>query len=416
MSSLEFIKRSQDLVCQFWPQELGLKYVASNIHKYGEAYIKRVFKVTKEDILPVHDDFDDVNWDEDLLELILNESIESIEFVIGNLIGEYYLLKNDIFDFEQKFYLHKDLKITHKTFLANRNISVLNRIDTLIDDDIYIGGNHDNAIPASEFQKLLKSFPTTTEMFKYANKRVGAILENYVELKRDYVGEYDKYMNSRLNHPFSLENKKMEIEIFENEYLKYLYIKEKLEKMLSEEEQFSEKDWQDEIAKIVTLIFPKYYTFVDEVTITTDEGNKRPDFIFVDTQGHIDVVEIKKSHNIPIISKSEYRKNYTPSKELTGTIMQTEKYLYHLNRTTINSENKIKAKLLEKKGIDMDIKIRNPQGVLILGRSNELNENQIRDYEIIKRKYKNMIDVISYDDLINRLDMLLKHFQFEVLQ
>ncbi|MCB8472607.1 Shedu anti-phage system protein SduA domain-containing protein, partial [Enterococcus faecalis] len=76
----------------------------------------------------------------------------------------------------------------------------------------------------------------------------------------------------------------------------------------------------------------------------------------------------------------------------------------------------IKAKLLEKKGIDMDIKIRNPQGILILGRSNELNENQIRDYEIIKRKYKNMIDVISYDDLINRLDMLLKHFKFEVRQ
>ncbi|EIR8763021.1 DUF4263 domain-containing protein [Enterococcus faecalis] len=54
--------------------------------------------------------------------------------------------------------------------------------------------------------------------------------------------------------------------------------------------------------------------------------------------------------------------------------------------------------------------------MLILGRSNELNENQIRDYEIIKRKYKNMIDVISYDDLINRLDMLLKHFKSEVRQ
>lgn len=66
-----------------------------------------MFKVTKEDILPVHDDFDDVNWDEDLLELIFNESIESIEFVIGNLIGEYYLLKNDIFDFEKNFIFTK---------------------------------------------------------------------------------------------------------------------------------------------------------------------------------------------------------------------------------------------------------------------------------------------------------------------
>lgn len=415
MSSLKFIKSDHDLVCRFQPQELGLKYVASNIRQYGEAYIKRVFKVTKEDITPIYDEIDHDNWDEDLLELILKESIESIEFVIGNLIGEYYLLKNDIFDFEQNFYLHKDLEITHKTFLANRDISVLSRIDKLLEDDIYIGGDHDNAIPASEFQKLLKSFPTTTEMFKYANKRVSTVIADYVELKRDYISEYDKYMNSRLSHPFSVENKKVETEIFENEYQKYLYIKAKLENMLSDEDQYSEKDWQDEIAKIITLLFPKYYTFVDEVTIRTDEGNKRPDFIFVDTQGHIDVVEIKKSYNIPIISKKQYRDNYIPSKELTGTIMQIEKYLYHLNRTTVNSEKKIEAKLLDNKGIDMDVKIRNPQGLLILGRSNELNLEQMRDYEIIKRKYKKIVDVISYDDLINRLDMLLKHFQVKTM-
>ncbi|EIR8763022.1 DUF4263 domain-containing protein [Enterococcus faecalis] len=360
MSSLKFIKNDCDLVCRFHPQESGLNYVASNIKQYDEAYIKRVFKITKEDITPIYDEIDTTDLNEDILELILNDNIESIEFVIGHLIGEYYLLNNDIFEFKKNFYLHKELEITHKTFLANRNIAVLNRIDSLIDDDIYIGGNHGAAIPDSEFQKLLKSFPTTTEMFKYANKRVSAILENYIELKKDYVGDYEKYMNSKLTSPFSPENKRMELEIFENEYLKYLYIKEKLENMLSEEDKYSEKDWQFEIAKIITLIFPKYYTFVDEVTIKTDEGNKRPDFIFVDTQSNIDVVEIKKSHNIPIISKREYRNNYTPSKELTGTIMQTEKYLYHLNRTTVNSENRIKAKLLEKKGIDMDIKIRNP--------------------------------------------------------
>ena len=96
--------------------------------------------------------------------------------------------------------------------------------------------------------------------------------------------------------------------------------------MLSEEELFSEKNWQNEIAKILTFVFSKYYTFIDEVTINTDEGNKRPDFIFIDTQGNIDAAEIKKPHNIPIISKNTYRKNYTPSKELTGTIMQMEKY------------------------------------------------------------------------------------------
>lgn len=180
--------------------------------------------------------------------------------------------------------------------------------------------------------------------------------------------------------------------------------------MLSEEELFSGKIWQNEIAKILTLVFSKYYTFIDEITINTDEGGKRPDFIFIDTQGNIDAVEIKKSHNIPIISKKKYRNNYAPSKELTGTIMQVEKYLYHLNRTVASSEKKIKGKLLTTRGIDMNVKIRNSQGIIILGRSNELNEEQLRDYEIIKRQFKHIADILSYDDLINRLNMLLNHF------
>ncbi|EHY0678765.1 DUF4263 domain-containing protein [Listeria monocytogenes] len=414
MSSLKFKKNGPNLVCQFKPEEGGLNYIVEKINSCGEACIKKIFKVTREDISFISNEVDDTNNDEDILELILSGRIEVIEFIIGNLIGEYYLLNNIICGFQQKFHLHKDIEISHKTFLANRNISILNKIDRLVKDDVYIGGESTDSIPFSEFQKLLREFPTTTEMQKYADKRVSAIIADYVEIKKDYVNEYDNYMDQRLNYTLSIEDKKRETIIFENEYKKYLYIKEKLERMLSTEERYSEKDWQNEIAKIIMLIFPKYCTFIDEVTINTDEGKKRPDFIFVDTEGHIDILEIKKSHDIPIISKSEYRNNYIPSKELTGTIMQTEKYLYHLSKTAIDSEKRIKAKLLKKKNLDIEIKIRNPQGIIILGKSKKLNQYQIRDYEIIKRKYKNMVDIISYDDLINRLDMLLKHFQSKI--
>ena len=48
-------------------------------------------------------------------------------------------------------------------------------------------------------------------------------------------------------------------------------------------------------------------------------------------------------------------------------------------------------------------KIVNPQGILLLGRSKEFNEQQKGDFEIIKRQYKNITDIMTYDDLAQRL-------------
>jgi hypothetical protein len=36
-----------------------------------------------------------------------------------------------------------------------------------------------------------------------------------------------------------------------------------------------------------------------------------------------------------------------------------------------------------------------------MGRTVGLSEEQIQDFEVIKRKYKNVIDIITYDDLIS---------------
>nr|WP_277989393.1 Shedu immune nuclease family protein [Enterococcus sp. DIV1094] len=185
--------------------------------------------------------------------------------------------------------------------------------------------------------------------------------------------------------------------------------------MLENETIYSEKDWQNEIAKILTLIFPMYQSVVEEPVIKTDEGDKRPDFIFIDVNGNIDIAEIKKSYNIPIMTKTQYRNNYYASKELTGTLMQIEKYIYHLCRTAKNSEKLIKNKIFNQTQEELDIYIRNPRGIIILGRSNKLNADQLRDFEILRRKYKHIADIISYDDLVHRLDSLLKKFEYKTI-
>ena len=426
MSSLVFIKTENELVCKYSPAWTGLAPISSRIKTDKFATIRRVFKVTKDDLRPsqsayyYEDEFADI----DILDLIDQSKIEDVEFIIGTLENEYYLLDNNILEFDNNVYLHQDLKITNKTSLAYSDINVLRKIDNMSEKDIFIGemSVNDNqqsefTIPATDFYKLIKSFPNSTEVAKYNDMRITQVIGNYIGLKKDYTYDYEQYMNrkhSDLALDNEIENKEIIENIYENEYQKYKFIHQKMQNMLLEERDYLEKDWQREIAKILPLIFPKYLSFLSEETISTEEGEKRPDFIFIDTQGNIDVVEIKKSYNASVLAKSNKkstRNNYVPSRDLTIAIMQIEKYIYHLNRTGLKSETKICNTLREKNHIDMPIRIRNPQGVIILGRSNELNEEQQSDYEVIKRQYKHIADILTYDDLLNRLTILLNHFE-----
>lgn len=421
MSSLKFFKTENELICQYSPAWGGLRQLSSRIKINRTAKIRRIFEVTKEDLRPdkaayyYEDEFEEV----DILDLIEQSDIETVEFTIGILENEYFLLDNNILGLDNRFYLHRDLKITNKTFLAYSDINVLRRIDNISEEDVFIGDmsiyekqQSEFTIPAVDFYKLIDSFPKSTEMTKYSYMRVTQVIGDYIGLKKDYTYDYEQYMNKK---PSSLvTNTEINKKIYENEYQKYKFIHQKLQNMLLNEERYSEKDWQQEIAKILTLIFPRYLTFLDEVTINTEEGKKRLDFIFVDTQGNIDVVEIKKSYQVSILAKNNKkstRNNYVPSRDLTVAIMQIEKYIYHLNRTGAKSEEKIYNTLLEKNRIDIPIKIRNPQGIIILGRSNRLNEEQQSDYEVIKRQYKHIADILTYDDLLCRLTTLLNHFE-----
>lgn len=46
-----------------------------------------------------------------------------------------------------------------------------------------------------------------------------------------------------------------------------------------------------------------------------------------------------------------------------------------------------------------------------MGRDNKMDKNQLQDFEIIKRKYKNVIDIFTYDDLIRRLKMIISQLK-----
>lgn len=105
--------------------------------------------------------------------------------------------------------------------------------------------------------------------------------------------------------------------------------------------------------------------------------------------------------------KSEYRNNYVDGRDLEGAIVQIEKYIYILNHEGEDRVNKIRKIMSSNLPDNINVRVVNPQGILILGRSDTLTDPQRFDFEIIKRQHKNIVDIMTYDDLLERLKNIL---------
>ncbi len=82
--------------------------------------------------------------------------------------------------------------------------------------------------------------------------------------------------------------------------------------------------------------------------------------------------------------------------------MQIEKYIYYLNRWSLEGEFFLSKRYKTQLPEGFEIKIANPNGLIIMGRENNLSSQQKNDFEVVKRKYKNIVDIITYDNLLER--------------
>lgn len=180
------------------------------------------------------------------------------------------------------------------------------------------------------------------------------------------------------------------------------------------------KGWQVEYKKmvigVILLLFPKYVAVLENVRIAdfyTTPGKRKNRFIdlcVVDANGSIDVIEIKKPFDDFLLSRGLYRDNSVPTKELSGTIMQAEKYLFHLSKWGVEGERELTSRHGDGLPAGLQIRVTNPKALLLLGRDRRadgtaaLTDSQSFDLEVIKRKYANMMDIVTYDDLLRRLD------------
>lgn len=374
-------------------------WIDDKMRAEGEATLSRTFTVRPVDRIPFDDDDrDDVRV-----------------FVIGEVEDEYRIIRDGVLGLKRDLRISRSIALTPSVFVAERNISIFRRIDELVDEPIVVGGSLPNAIPEEEFARLLHDFPTTTELRLYAWTRVTRVLREYLETMSDTERRLSDYMSRRERSRIkSLEGAHGRISIAsELELEKFTYIRDRLAEMLADAEGYSEADWQSSVADLFLLIFPQYVAVLHHVRIK-EWYSKAPkptvreiDLMLVGANGWVDILEIKKPFERSLVSKSEYRANHVPVRELSGSLIQAEKYLFYLNKSGRDGEMCITAKYGAALPVGLEVRITNPKAIILSGRDDGWTPKEKFDFEFARRAYSNVVDIISYDDLLRRLDNII---------
>lgn len=397
---INFITTNTGIVFKYDPETAGRSWVWNELETHSTIKISKVFYFNISDLLnppSPNQDFENYIY----------------EFQFGTFSDDYIVIPSYILNIKNDVYISKDINLSRSIFAAERNVSIFGRLSRILNhsNPIFIGGGASEAIPYNIFSELLSKFPNSYEVDRYADARVHMILEQYLEGMKDARGLYETYLNKIA--PKITSNLDLRV-INELEIEKYTLLRDTIENALSTKQHWSEKDWQKLMVQFLLLLFPKYILVIENITIHdyySIPGKKKDRYIdigLVDSNGNLDIIEVKKPFDNKILRRTEYRGNSIPTSELSGGIMQAEKYLFHLSKWGTKGEDNLTKKYATKLPYGMSIHISNPKAIIIVGRdqigNGNMTENQKLDFEIIKRKYTNMMDIVTYDDLLRRLN------------
>jgi len=398
---ISFEDRGSVVVLVYQAEQSGADWLDNKLNAKGEAMLFRTFKVRKENLVATDP------------QGVVDDDTRTFE--IGTIEEGYRVVKKDVLGLKHDLLLADTLRLRRKIFTAERNISVFNRIDDLIDEQIVVGGPRPGAIPTEEFTRLLHDFPTSTELNKYTRARITRVLREYMGTMSDAEQSLADYMKRRASsdvrslpdaHGRMLEAHELELE-------KFTYIQNRLVEMLDNVEPYSEEDWQAAVANLFLLVFPQYVAVLQHVKVK--ECYSKPskftvrdiDLMLVGANGCVDIIEIKKPFTRSLVSKSKYRDNHIPVRELSGSLMQAEKYLFYLSKAGREGEKDITKRHGSNLPAGLEVRIANPKAIILSGRDNALTDEERFDFEFARRAYSNVLDIMSYDDLLRRLDNII---------
>ena len=388
--SISFEKRNDKLILVYVPA-MGIDDIIKRLDTKDGVTIKHTFFVTKE--LLCSDVEEDNDWE------------ETLRFCIGTIGESYIELDSEVLGANHSFYFGNEIKLKPEMFTAYRNISILRKIDEVIERDFYIGGDWEahNGISKETFDNLISKFPKTAELDKYAHMRIASIIKDDFPECDKFEAIYEKFIASR-NSSYASPSSSLSDYNVQIELEQFTVAYHELKNMLDRYEAIDEKKWQEKIHNILQLLYPKYICCAREIKFYGGGKNdKQPDFLLVDANGFVDILEIKKAD---VRMLTQYRNNYVASREVSGAIQQIEKYIFCLNSYD-KAKKDISDKLNGMLPNGLKTQVVNPQGILLAGRSNEFTDEQKKDFELIKRQYKHVADIMTYDDLAQRLKNII---------
>ena len=383
---ISFEKRSNELILCY-TSSIDLGNLQQRLSVGNRIQIKHTFFVDSSMVREApDDDFED-----------------TLCFCIGTVGKVYTQIDSEVIGTDHHLFFSNDIALKQEMFVAYRNISILRKVDRLIERDFYVGGDWETVggMPFDAFREMIQSFPKTAELDKYARSRIASRIKEYFPETDKYEAIFERYIMGK-KHPPIMSKANLEIELAQ-----FSSALEELKQMINYCEGIHETVWQDKVQNILRLLYPKYILCTREIQFAGVDGyDKRPDFILVDTNGFVDILEIKKPEMQLLTEQASYRNNYVPVREFSGVIQQVEKYILCL--TSIEkSRNQVVAKLSAMLPSKIKLDIVSPQAMIVAGRNRHFNLQQKRDFELIRRQYKHIADIITYDDLVARFENVI---------
>lgn len=398
-------KEGNELLFVYSPRN-GAKFVDENIVRNNECSVAGgVFSFIKDDVKDLG-----------------SEYIGSRTFILGVINSkdaDYYRLSGRLLSIEHDLLFYKDIEVDIEWFLpysVNARLSIFQKVSRLIDEEIIIGGPRENAIPCECWEKVVKQFPRETEITHYIESRVESILGEYLPSIKKGASLLKRYLEKlRKNAPVA--NSVADWAAFYSyEFDKYVFLHDLLAKMLDNESLY-ETDWENLILRFILLLYPRYVKVKRQLVIherMTEAGKatkRQIDLALFDAEGHIDLIEIKRPSIGTIFRSGLDHDNNIPSLALSKTVMQIEKYILYLQKGGYELENELNKKYPDLLPNKTTIKIINPRGLIVFGRSNSLSNDQILDFEVFRRKFAHIADILTYDELLLRFKNILSKFK-----
>ncbi len=405
---IRFDVKRRSVIFEYEPEFTSAEWILNELRIHHEVTLSRGFTFNYDDLIDGPGDLAEAEIGEPVFRFRFATRRSGYFRILGRILG----IANDVL-------IEEGITLQRKLFIAERNVGIFRRLAKAIPDgaEIVIGGDREGSIPEDVFRELLDRFPNSRELDRYANARVETIIGEHFDGMRSARDQYETYLSKRKSSvtdaPLAQDH------LLQAEIDKFVYVRDTIIAWLRSAESYTERDWQKMIIKIILLIFPKYVAVLENVEIadfyTSPDRTRRRyiDLCLIDAAGNLDVIEIKKPFDNVLLSKSLYRDNSIPTRELSGSVMQAEKYLFHLSKWGVTGERELSRRFASDLPRSMQIRITNPKAMIILGRDlrpdgqHALTDRQLFDLEVIKRKYANMIDILTYDDLLRRLENII---------